>query len=156
VTGTASRDRDLDDDDDDDEDDVSSMGTTLHGPGSTVVTSVTRRRRGGVGCMAIVEGVLTGIDRAERALLGSLSIDDDLWDDLHEEDYDLYSTEMTANGEEDDNDDDGGTTPSVTARRSGLTTSTLGSKSSMSNASSAPAPRRSPRRSQYYHRHDWA
>ena len=47
------------------------------------------------GCMAIVRGVLSGIDEAERAFLGD-DDDDDLWTDLYDDDYDLYSTEASS------------------------------------------------------------
>jgi hypothetical protein len=112
--------------------------------------------------MALMEGMLTGIDRAERALLGNLTFDEDLWDDLHEDDYDLYSTEMTATYGDDDASSSWATrtteaSRTLTAGRSGLTTledgmSAVASVQSDANDScSAPAPRRSPRRGQHFY-----
>ena len=128
--------------------------TTLYDPS-------TSQRKYPPGCMALVQNVWQGIDRAERALLGSMSVDDDLWTDLYEDEYDLYSTEMTADRSTASDDASMSTATSLrwmTAERSGLTTLSGEDRShivstrrvaSMTAYEGRPVARRSPRRSQY-------
>jgi hypothetical protein len=129
--------------------------TTLYDPS-------TSQRKYPPGCMALVQNVWQGIDRAERALLGSMSVDDDLWADLYEDEYDLYSTEMTDDRSGDEDASMSTATSSrwqMTAERSGLT-STLSAddrshivstrRSGSRVAADVPAlAKRSPRRSRY-------
>jgi hypothetical protein len=128
--------------------------TTLYDPS-------TSQRKYPPGCMALVQNVWQGIDRAERALLGSMSVDDDLWADLYEDEYDLYSTEMTADRSGDEDASMSTATSSrwqMTAERSGLTTLSADDRSHIVStrrsgsrvAADVPTlAKRSPRRNQY-------
>lgn len=106
--------------------------------------------------MTLVQNVWQGIDRAERALLGSMSVDDDLWTDLYEDEYDLYSTEMTADRSEGEDASLSTATSShfMTAERSGLTTLSGDDRSHIVSPRRAGSKvvameKRSPRRSRY-------
>jgi hypothetical protein len=131
--------------------------TTLYDPSASHQRNYLRYPPG---CMALVQNVWQGIDRAERALLGSMSVDDDLWTDLYEDEYDLYSTERTVDRSEGEDASLSTATSShwMTAERSGLTTLSgddrshivstrrAGSRVAMEDRTAA---KRSPRRSQY-------
>jgi hypothetical protein len=131
--------------------------TTLYDPSASHQRSHLRYPPG---CMALVQNVWQGIDRAERALLGSMSVDDDLWTDLYEDEYDLYSTERTADRSEGEDASLSTATSShwMTAERSGLTTLSGDDRSHIVSTRRAgsrvameerTAAKRSPRRSQY-------
>jgi hypothetical protein len=138
----------------DDNDGSVSECTTLHDPSASQRNSL----RYPPGCMALVQNVWQGIDRAERALLGSMSVDEDLWTDLYEDEYDLYSTEMTADQSEDASLSTATSSHWMTAERSGLTTLSGDDRSHIVSTRRAgnrvameerTAAKRSSRRSQY-------